>query len=78
MAREKGQGTVVPIARPDGASPRWRVAVTMADGRRVWRTARSPREAERIRRQLVEMRELDLDLTRQTLADWLRSDRRAR
>lgn len=73
MGREKGQGTIVPIARPEGASPRWRVAVTMADGRRVWRNARSPREAERIRRQLVEMRELDLDPTRQTLADWLRS-----
>lgn len=72
MAREKGTGTVVATKTPKGAD-RWRVAVTMADGRRVWRTARSPREAERIRRQLVEARELDLDPTRQTLAAYLRS-----
>ena len=72
MGREKGQGTIVPTKTPAGAD-RWRVAVTMADGRRVWRTARSPREAERIRRQLVEARELDLDPTRQTLAAYLRS-----
>ena len=72
MAREKGTGTIVPTRTPKGAD-RWRVAVTMADGRRVWRTARTPREAERIRRQLVEARELDLDPTRQTLAAYLRS-----
>jgi integrase len=72
MGREKGTGTVVATKTPKGAD-RWRVAVTMADGRRVWRTARSPREAERIRRQLVEARELDLDPTRQTLAAYLRS-----
>jgi integrase len=72
MAREKGQGSVVPTKTPKGAD-RWRIAVTMADGRRVWRTARTPREAERIRRQLVEARELDLDPTRQTLGAWLRS-----
>jgi integrase len=45
----------------------------MADGRRVWRTAHSQREADRIRRQLVEARELDLDPTRQTLEGYLRS-----
>jgi integrase len=45
----------------------------MADGRRVWRKAKSPREAERIRGQLVEARELDLDPTRQTVAGYLRS-----
>jgi integrase len=72
MGRDKGQGTIVPTKTPKGAD-RWRIAVTMADGRRVWRTARSPKEAERIRKQLVEARELDLDPTRQTLADWLRS-----
>ena len=71
MGREKGQGTIVRTKTPAGAD-RWRIAVTMADGRRVWRTARTPREAERIRRQLVEARELDLDPTRQTLADYLR------
>jgi len=72
MARDKGTGTVVATKTPKGAD-RWRVAVTMADGRRVWRTAKTPREAERIRRQLVEARELDLDPTRQTLAAFLRS-----
>ncbi len=78
QSREKGQGTIVPIK--DGT--RFRIAVTMADGRRVWRTARTPREAERIRRDLVEARELDLDPTRQTLAaflrDWIRGLRDAR
>jgi integrase len=69
---EKGQGTIVPTKTPAGAD-RWRIAVTMADGRRVWRTARTPREAERIRKGLVEARELDLDPTRQTLAAYLRS-----
>ena len=38
MGREKGQGTVVPTKTPKGAD-RWRVAVTMADGRRVFVTA---------------------------------------
>lgn len=73
MGRAKGQGTISPIADSPGGQKRWRVAVTMADGRRVWRTAHSPREAERVRGQLVEMRELDLDPTRQTLGDYLRS-----
>ena len=72
MGRDKGTGTIVPTKTPKGA-PRWRIAVTMADGRRVWRTARTPREAERIRKSLVEARELDLDPTRQTLAAYLRS-----
>jgi integrase len=65
---EQGQGTIVEL--PNG---RFRIAVTMADGRRVWRRARTPKQAERIRAQLVEARELDLDPTRQTLAAWLRS-----
>jgi integrase len=73
MGRSKGQGTIVPIGASPGGRKRWRVAVTMADGRRVWRTAHSPREAERIRAQLVEARELDLDPTRQTLAEYLRA-----
>lgn len=72
MGRDKGQGTIVPTKTPKGAD-RWRIAVTMADGHRVWRTARTPREAERIRKSLVEARELDLDPTRQTLAAYLRS-----
>jgi len=72
MGRPKGQGTIVPIPPSPGGTKRWRVAVTMPDGRRVWRTAHSPREAERIRAQLVEARELDLDPTRQTLAAYLR------
>lgn len=72
MARPMGQhgtGSVTPRQK-DG---RIRVAVTMPDGRRVWRSARSPREAERLRRQLVEQRDLDLDPSRQTLAAFLRS-----
>ncbi len=72
MGRAKGQGSIVPITASLGGK-RWRVVVTMADGRRVWRTAHSLREAERIRLALVEARELDLDPTRQTLADYLRS-----
>lgn len=73
MGREKGQGTgPFEITLPSGAK-RWRVAVTMADGHRVWRTARTPSAAERRRRDLVEARELDLDPTRQTLAAYLRS-----
>lgn len=63
-----GEGTIVPL--PNG---RYRIAVTMADGRRVWRRARTERAAERARAGLVEMRERDLDPTRQTLAAWLRS-----
>lgn len=73
MARSKGQGTIVPGRPTPTGQKRWIVAVTMADGRRVWRTARSPREAERIRAQLVEARELDLDPTRQTVAGYLRT-----
>jgi len=65
---EHGQGTITKL--PNG---RFRIVVTMADGRRVWRRARTPREAERIRTGLVEARELDLDPSRQTLAGWLRS-----
>lgn len=73
MGRPKGTGTIVPIKDSPGGSKRWRVAVTMADGRRVWRTAHSQREAERIRLALVEARELDLDPTRWTLAAYLRA-----
>jgi integrase len=73
MGRAKGQGTIVPSKPTPTGQKRWRVAVTMADGHRVWRTARSQREAERIRSQLVEARELDLDPTRQTVAGFLRS-----
>lgn len=63
-----GQGTITRLA-----NGRYRIAVTMADGRRVWRRAKTLREAERIRRELIDARELDLDPTRQTLAAWLRS-----
>ncbi|HEV8545006.1 MAG TPA: tyrosine-type recombinase/integrase [Candidatus Limnocylindrales bacterium] len=73
---EHGRGTRVPIEmrRKDGTiRRRIRVAVTMADGRRVWRTVRTEREADRVQSTLIEARELDLDPTRQTLADYLRS-----
>lgn len=66
---QKGAGSVTPRQK-DG---RIRIAVTMPDGRRVWRSARSEREARRIRDKLVEQRELDLDPSRQTLAAYLRS-----
>lgn len=66
---EHGSGSVTPRQK-DG---RIRIAVTMPDGRRVWRSARSEREARRIRDKLVEQRELDLDPSRQTLAGYLRS-----
>lgn len=65
---EHGAGTIVPLA-----NGRYRIAVTMADGKRVWRRARTERQAQRVRDGLVEMRERDLDPTRQTLAGWLRS-----
>lgn len=64
-----GQGSVV---GPD-ALGRYRIAVTMSDGRRVYRRAKDARTAERIRRELVSARELDLDPSRLTLADFLRS-----
>jgi integrase len=73
MGRAKGEGTgPFKVKLPSGAI-HYRVAVTMADGRRVWRTRPTERRAERARKDLVEARELDLDPTRQTLADWLRS-----
>lgn len=65
---EHGAGTRTQL--PNG---RWRVAVTMPDGTRVWRRAKTEREAKRIQASLVEARALDLDPTRQTLAAWLRS-----
>lgn len=76
---EHGRGTRVAIetTRKDGTiRRRIRVAVTMADGRRVWRTVKTEREADRIQDKLVEARELDLDPSRQTrltLAAYLRS-----
>lgn len=73
MGRPKGQGTIVPDKPTPTGQKRWRVAVTMADGSRVYRRAPSVRDAERIRRQLVEARELDLDPTRQTVGDFLHS-----
>jgi len=44
---EHGQGTVTPKQK-DG---RIRIAVTMADGTRTYRSARTPQQAERIRRE---------------------------
>lgn len=65
---EHGQGTIIELQ-----NGRFQVAVTMADGRRVWRRARTPREAERKRKKLIEQREADIEPSRQTLADFLRS-----
>ena len=65
---EHGTGTRTQL--PNG---RWRVAVTMADGRRIWRRAKTEREAIRIQRSLAAARDLELDPTRQTLEGYLRS-----
>lgn len=73
---EHGRGTKITVEtrRKDGSvRRRVRVAVTMADGRRVWRTLPNDREAERELARLILARELDLDPTRQTLGDFLRS-----
>jgi hypothetical protein len=76
---QHGLGTRIPIEtrRKDGTiRRRIRVAVTMADGRRVWRTVKTDREADRVQDKLVEARELELDPSRQTrltLAAYLRS-----
>lgn len=53
--------------------PPFQVSVTMTGGRRVYRYADDLRSAERIRRELVAQREADVDPTRQTVADFLRS-----
>jgi integrase len=63
-----GQGSIVREAKGT-----FRVAVTMADGRRVYRRLPDAKSAERIRRELVAMRENDLHPSGQTLADFLRS-----
>lgn len=63
-----GQGSIVREAKGT-----YRVAVTMADGRRVYRRLPDVKSAERVRRELVAMRENDLDPSRLTLADFLRS-----
>jgi integrase len=70
-----GQGNITPIRekRKDGSiRERWRVSL-MVEGRRTWRIARSPEEAERIRRALVDAAQRDLDPTRQTVEGYLRS-----
>jgi integrase len=55
------------------ANGRWRVAVTMADGTRRFRRARTEREADRALAELLVARAMDLDPTRQTLGDYLAS-----
>lgn len=71
---EHGQGGIT--RRADG---RLQVAVTMLDGRRVFRyvpkdrdRARQRRRAEALRRSMVGLRERDLEPSSQTLADYLR------
>lgn len=70
-----GQGNITPIRerRKDGSiRKRWRVSL-MVEGKRTWRIAQSPEQAEAIRRQLVDAAARDLDPTRQTVAGYLRS-----
>lgn len=71
--RERGQGTIVELTDATGTVTGYRVAVTMADGQRVWRRCRTKRAAEAKRRELVDDRELEIDPSRQTLAAYLRS-----
>lgn len=63
-----GQGSVT--KRKTG--PPYQVSIAI-NGRRVYRYAHSAREAKKVRRELVEMRETDRDPTRLTVADFLRS-----
>ena len=65
---EHGRGTI--RQEPSG---RWRVAVTMADGRRVFRRERTAEAAEETLRALIEARDLELEPKRLTLGAWLRS-----
>jgi integrase len=65
---EHGRGTI-----RQEANGRWRVAVTMADGRRVFRRERTAEQAEETLRALVEARDLELEPRRLTLEGWLRS-----
>lgn len=63
-----GQGSIT--KRKTG--PPYQVALTIA-GRRVYRYAHTEREAEERRKELIRLRDLDLDPSRQTVADFLRS-----
>jgi len=65
---EHGRGTI--RQEPNG---RWRVAVTMADGRRVFRRERTVEAAEATLAALTEARDLELEPRRLTLEAWLRS-----
>src|SRR5437868_2079991 len=52
---------------------RYRVSLTMQDGKRVWRRARTLDDAKRVLRELRDTRAADLDPSSRTLAEWLRS-----
>lgn len=67
---EHGMGGWVETPKGSG---RYRVHCTMPDGRRVWRRATGKRERDRLLRDLRDAREADLDPSRLTLAEWLRS-----
>lgn len=72
---EHGKGTrwAFTETRKDGTiRRRVRVGLTIR-GKRVWRTAKDDRDADRILARLIEARDVDLDPTRQTLAAYLRS-----
>lgn len=67
---EHGQGGWTEY--PKG-SDRYRVSITMPDGRRIWRRATGKRARDKVLRDLREAREKDLDPSSLTLAEWLRS-----
>ncbi|HVM30739.1 MAG TPA: site-specific integrase [Candidatus Limnocylindrales bacterium] len=63
-----GAGSVT--TRPNGLI---QVSLTLPGGRRVYRYTRNPKAVAGLLRELVEMRERDLDPSGQTVADFLRS-----
>lgn len=68
MMGTHGQGSIT--SRKTG--PPFQVSIAI-NGKRVYRYAHTRKEAEKVRRELVEMRENDRDPTRLTVAEWLRS-----
>lgn len=67
---EHGLGGMTEYPKGSG---RYRISIVMPDGRRVWRRASNKRGAKLALKELREARELDLDPSRQTLEEWLRS-----
>lgn len=71
---EHGRGSrYKTTARLKDGTTRKRIVVVMTiGGRRITRTVRTEREADKAQAELIRIRELELDPTRQTIADFLR------